>query len=131
MNTGRCLANGAAPFLTGEDPMTDEPRNHRVTIHHTVGGDINKTLRVETFDMTATEWEAKMAKLEESMPRLIARGECRLNERGQCCGRKPIVYKRERHKFCTRCHSAFDIETGEQMPNWAWRAVEGGFVQRT
>jgi hypothetical protein len=61
--------------------------------------------------------------------RFIARGECRLNELGQCCGKKPRVYKRDRMKFCTRCDSAFDIETGEQIPNWAWQPIEGGFVR--
>jgi hypothetical protein len=35
--------------------MTNEPR------HHTIGGDINRTLRVETFDLTATEWERWLA----------------------------------------------------------------------
>jgi hypothetical protein len=39
------------------DKSATEPRNHRITIRTTVGGDINKTLRVQTFDLTATEWE--------------------------------------------------------------------------
>jgi hypothetical protein len=34
-----------------------EPRNHRLTIRDTVGGDINKTRHVETFDLTETEYE--------------------------------------------------------------------------
>ena len=37
--------------------MKPEPRNHRLIIRHTMGGDINKTLSVETYDLTATEWE--------------------------------------------------------------------------
>ena len=39
--------------------MIDEPRDHRVTIRTTVtvGGDINRTVRVETFDLTATQYE--------------------------------------------------------------------------
>jgi hypothetical protein len=46
-----------------------------------------------------------------------------LNEKGQCpvCKRKPLIYKREKYKFCSRCNRSFDIETGEQMDNWAWR----------
>ena len=34
-----------------------QKRNHRVTIHTTVGGDINRTLRTETFDMTEAEYD--------------------------------------------------------------------------
>jgi len=47
----------------------------------------------------------------------------RLNERGQCCGRKPIVYKRApAHLFCPRCDAAYDPATGMQIENWAYRA---------
>jgi hypothetical protein len=49
--------------------MIDEPRNHRVTIRHTVAGDINKTLCVETFDMTATEWERWLDREREALDR--------------------------------------------------------------
>lgn len=48
----------------------------------------------------------------------------RLDEKGRCCGRKPLVYKPER--FCVRCDRAFDLETGEQIPNWAWKQSAGG-----
>lgn len=50
-----------------------------------------------------------------------------LNEKSQCCGRKPIVYKRDRHFFCHRCSRSYDIDSKQQIPNWAWKAVEGGF----
>jgi hypothetical protein len=60
----------------------------------------------------------------------------RLNDRGQCCGRKPLDYKTGNfapggpHKFCDRCSRAFDRDTGEQIPNWAYQATEGGFLRR-
>lgn len=56
----------------------------------------------------------------------------RLNERGQCCGRKPIEYKgrREmRHKFCDRCDRAYHFDTGEQIENWAYKADGEGFFR--
>ena len=56
----------------------------------------------------------------------------RLNERGQCCGRKPIVYKRPHHHLvCTRCDAYFDPTTGEQIESWAYVKVNDGFVQRS
>ena len=52
-----------------------------------------------------------------------------LNERGQCCGRKPIVYKRPAHHlFCSRCMACFDPTTGEQIKSSAYVKVNGGFV---
>jgi hypothetical protein len=55
----------------------------------------------------------------------------RLNERGQCCGRKPTVYKRPTHfLFCSRCNANFDPITGEQIENWAYVKVNGGLVRR-
>ena len=51
------------------------------------------------------------------------------NER-RCCGRKPIEYKRPKHKFCPRCDRAYDFDTGEQIPNWAWaRDRDGEWVR--
>lgn len=50
----------------------------------------------------------------------------KLNGRGQCCGRKPIVYKRDPHFFCCRCHASFNLESGEQIPNWAYEKLEDG-----
>ena len=43
-----------------------------------------------------------------------------LDEKGRCCGLKPLVYKRDRRRFCHRCDREFDIDTGEQVSNWAW-----------
>ena len=51
----------------------------------------------------------------------------RLDEKGRCCGRKPLTYKSGRvtadgpHKFCPRCNRAFNLQTGEWQANWAWR----------
>ena len=52
-----------------------------------------------------------------------------LDERGRCCGRKPLTYKRTRHYFCPRCCSAFALDTGQQIENWAWkRQADGRFA---
>lgn len=51
----------------------------------------------------------------------------RLNDKGQCCGRKPLVYKRPPHLFCHRCNADYNLE-GEQIQNWAWKKADGGFV---
>lgn len=40
---------------------------------------------------------------------------------GRCCFRKPLTYKREGKFYCTRCSRAYDINTKEQIANWAWR----------
>lgn len=53
----------------------------------------------------------------------------RLDEQGRCCGRKPIVYKREPHLFCHRCCASFNPDTGEQIPNWAFIREGDGFVR--
>lgn len=47
-----------------------------------------------------------------------------LNDRGQCCGRKPLVYKRPPHLFCCRCDASFDPDTGKQIPNWAYYKLD-------
>lgn len=52
----------------------------------------------------------------------------RLNERGQCCGRKPLVYKRDHFLFCSRCRAYFDPTTGEQIKGGGYIKVNGGFV---
>jgi hypothetical protein len=51
-----------------------------------------------------------------------------LDELGRCCGRKPLVYKRDRFRVCMRCNAAFDLEQNFQIKNWAWKPVEGGFT---
>lgn len=50
-----------------------------------------------------------------------------LDEKGRCCGRKPIKYTSRwstatgPHYFCDRCDRAFDLETKQQIENWAWK----------
>lgn len=55
----------------------------------------------------------------------------RLDDKGRCCGRKPIVYKRDGQKFCPRCDRAYDLEDGYQITNWAWRRSphDGSFIR--
>lgn len=47
-----------------------------------------------------------------------------IDEKGRCCGRKPIVYRRPPHLFCCRCDASFDPETGKQIPNWAYYQLD-------
>lgn len=58
-----------------------------------------------------------------------------LDEKGRCCGRKPLVYKSRwtldgPHRFCFRCDRAYDIEENVQKPNWAWRQLPSGEWER-
>jgi hypothetical protein len=53
-----------------------------------------------------------------------------LNAAGQCCGRKPLVYKRDRYLFCTRCCAAFDLDGKWQMTNWAWKRAGDHFYPK-
>ena len=53
----------------------------------------------------------------------------RLDEKGRCCGRKPVVYKRQGHRFCDRCCRNFDIITGYQIENWAWKVIDGEWTR--
>jgi len=44
----------------------------------------------------------------------------RLDDKGRCCGIKPIKYKKPvLHYFCHRCDREYN-EDGYQVPNWAW-----------
>lgn len=60
----------------------------------------------------------------------------KLDEKGRCCGRKPLEYKSREpgfpdgHKFCPRCDRAFDRFDGEQVKNWAWRLLPDGSFER-
>lgn len=54
----------------------------------------------------------------------------KLDDKGRCCGRKPLVYKRPvTHLFCFRCDREFG-EDGEQRDNWAWRRNAAGEFER-
>lgn len=61
-----------------------------------------------------------------------------LDDKGRCCGRKPMVYKSrthtgtDPHRYCPRCDRAYDLEGNRQIPNWAWRRLpDGSFVSNT
>jgi hypothetical protein len=50
-----------------------------------------------------------------------------IDDKGRCCGRKPIHYKGGSWRysgppklFCDRCCREYDPETLEQRANWAW-----------
>ncbi|MCP5006496.1 MAG: hypothetical protein GY941_21540 [Planctomycetes bacterium] len=55
--------------------------------------------------------------------------ERRLDEKGRCCGRKPLHYKgggwcsppEAPMLFCFRCDRAYDVNTGRQKENWAFK----------
>lgn len=51
-----------------------------------------------------------------------------LNDKGQCCGRKPLAYKRPHRLYCPRCDAQYTPD-GIQSANWAWTAKDGGFVK--
>jgi len=57
-------------------------------------------------------------------------GAAQLGADDRCCGRKPMTYKREPHRFCPRCNRAYSLETGKQIPNWAWPRSDGGYIPR-
>lgn len=51
----------------------------------------------------------------------------KLDDKGRCCGRKPMVYK-SRHstpegpqRYCPRCDRAYDLEENQQIENWAYK----------
>lgn len=52
-----------------------------------------------------------------------------LDDKGRCCGRKPLVYKRPHHHFfCTKCNAEIDPQDGMQRENWAWIRDGEAFV---
>lgn len=53
-----------------------------------------------------------------------------INAKGLCphCLIKPLSYKRPVHLFCRRCDRAFNVDTGEQIPNWAWSSPDGNLT---
>jgi hypothetical protein len=54
-----------------------------------------------------------------------------LDEKGRCCGCKPLVYKRKGIRWCARCSRYYDINTGEQVEDWAWvKTSDGQFTRR-
>lgn len=52
-----------------------------------------------------------------------------LDEKGRCCGSKPVVYKTPIfHTFCCRCDRSHNAE-GFQISSWAW-IVDGDIARR-
>lgn len=49
-----------------------------------------------------------------------------LDDKGRCCGRKPIVYKlspaagEPPQRFCHRCNRAYHLTDNRQIENWCW-----------
>lgn len=58
----------------------------------------------------------------------------RLDDKGRCCSRKPMVYKGRYttstgpHRYCPRCDRAYDLHENEQIENWAWKKIGSGWV---
>lgn len=61
-----------------------------------------------------------------------------LDERGRCCGRKPLHYKGGSWRsplnapllFCCGCDREYDPVTKAQRANWAWREVSPSTFER-
>lgn len=55
-----------------------------------------------------------------------------LDEKGRCCGRKPLVYRSPMwvsggpQRYCPRCDSAYGLDDDEQIANWAWKRSSTG-----
>lgn len=61
-----------------------------------------------------------------------------LDEKGRCCGRKPMVYKSKWStntgpcRYCPRCDRAYGLEYDSQIDNWAWKRDKSGeFISQT
>lgn len=59
----------------------------------------------------------------------------KLDDKGRCCGRKPIFYSSWRSPlmaplhFCCDCCREYGPD-GQQRQNWAWKEVSPGEFQR-
>ena len=58
----------------------------------------------------------------------FSREDCqmKLDAKGRCCGRKPVIYKRPPSRFCCRCNRSYDYEENQQIANWAWKQLADG-----
>lgn len=54
----------------------------------------------------------------------------KLDNKGRCCGRKPIPYKRPPRLFCDRCDRSYNAATKEQIENWAWEQSDEGWRRK-
>ena len=41
-----------------------------------------------------------------------------LDEKGRCCGRKPMVYKREGKRYCHKCHRHYHLTEPHMIDSW-------------
>lgn len=59
-----------------------------------------------------------------------------IDEKGRCCGRKPIEYRGRHttsegpHRYCPRCDRAYELDAPYQMNNWAWKKMPSGVFER-
>jgi hypothetical protein len=58
----------------------------------------------------------------------------KLDDKGRCCDRKPLFYKRGwnnrgPHHFCPRCAREY-TEAGEQRENFHWKEVAPGSFEK-
>lgn len=54
------------------------------------------------------------------VPKVLVSGPRKLDEKGRCCGRKPLIYKKpDFHYFCWKCNREFGKD-GIQRSNWAF-----------
>ena len=70
--------------------------------------------------------EAKLVQAQPEAPR-------ELDDKGRCCGRKPLIYKRDKrwsrtrdfHYFCCRCAREFNAD-GKQRQSFSWKLLADG-----
>jgi hypothetical protein len=61
-----------------------------------------------------------------------------LDDKGRCCGRKPLHYKGGSWRsppgapllFCCECCREYDPATKAQKASWAWREISPGAFER-
>jgi hypothetical protein len=86
--------------------------------------------------MGAEGWAAEMLN-HGSAVRYVGGGSevMKLDEKGRCCGRKPMTYRRYAsggpQRYCPRCDRAYDLEENEQIANWAWKLIGVEWVRQT
>lgn len=96
------LLKGSIGIVSERVSRYESPVDHAAVYF----GCIDKTLHIEEIGLTVID----------------------LDEKGRCCGRKPIAYKRPTHLFCDRCDKRYSPE-GQQVENWAWKLdVSGNWV---
>jgi hypothetical protein len=59
---------------------------------------------------------------------LITMPAWQIGDKSRCCGKKPIVYKRDGYLFCCRCGRSYDLESGRQISNFSYVVRDDGTV---